>query len=366
MFRRPSVGVAEVMWRWCFGFAGITLAVISFLEFLDTLPVSRGDLLFLSSRQPFLISQAAAHIFRGSGARLVEATILLGTGLAILWMLAGSFGRAATLTGVVEYFRDQEEGGDALRKFVRQRNDGYVRSLLGLNFFRVAVALAAAVGCVGALLLPGIGPAKDLTPGTAFLVFLIVILLVWLAWSLVNWFLSLAAVFVVSDGRDTFGAVSAAADLCRRRAGQVSAVGAWFGLAHFGAFFVASCVVVFPLALAGVVPGWFVLSAVVLITLFYFVVVDFLYVGRLAAYAAIAGWPEMPVLTAPPPPVPDQPRGVEPEPPAAVDQAEVILGDVAASSTRHSALSIQPGASVDKDEVITSDLPEASPPDVGE
>jgi len=115
MFRRPSVGVAEVMWRWCFGFAGITLAVISFLEFLDTLPVSRGDLLFLSSRQPFLISQAAAHIFRGSGARLVEATILLGTGLAILWMLAGSFGRAATLTGVVEYFRDQEEGGDALR-----------------------------------------------------------------------------------------------------------------------------------------------------------------------------------------------------------------------------------------------------------
>jgi len=366
MFRRPSVGFAEVMWRWCFGFAGITLVAISFLEFLDTLPVSHGDLLFLSSRQPLLISQAAAHIFRGSGARLVEATILLGTGLAILWMLAGSFGRVATLTGVVEYFRHRGDAGDALPKFALQRDDGCVRSLLGLNFFRVAVALAAAVGCFGALLLPGIGPAKDLSPGMAFLIFLIVILLVWLAWSLVNWFLSLAAVFVVSDGRDTFGAVSAAADLCRRRGGQVSAVGAWFGLAHFGAFVMASCVVVFPLALAGVAPGWFVLSAVALITLFYFVVVDFLYVGRLAAYVAIAGWPEIPVVTAPPPPVPDQPRGIEPEPPAAVDQAEVILSDVAPSSNRHSALGSQPGASVDKDEVITSELPEASPPDVGE
>src|SRR5438270_10795885 len=105
MFRRPWIGLAEISWRWCFGAAAFALALLSFLEFLDTLPVTRGDLLFLRSRHPYLISQAIAHVLHGSSVRLVGVTILLGIGLTILWMLAGSFGRAATLNGLLEYFR---------------------------------------------------------------------------------------------------------------------------------------------------------------------------------------------------------------------------------------------------------------------
>jgi hypothetical protein len=133
-------------------------------------------------------------------------------------------------------------------------------------------------------------------------------MLVWLAWSAVNWVLSLAAIFVVRDQLDTFAAISALADLCRIHPAPVFAACTWFGLAHFVAFFVASSVVAFPLAFAGVLPAGVVLGGVLFVTLLYFAVVDFLYVGRLAAFVALleAPAPESVVQQSPsiPPPRP--------------------------------------------------------------
>jgi hypothetical protein len=234
-----------------------------------------------------------------------------------------------------------------------------LRSLFGLNFFRVGVTLAAVVGCFGALFLAGAAsPDKDPSPWSALLVFMVVVMLVWLAWSAINWFLSLAAVFVVSRGRDTFGAVASAVDLCQARPGSVFAAGTWFGLTHLAAFFVATSVVMFPLALIGVLPRSVVLSGVLLITLLYFALADFLYVGRLAAYVAIIELPE--VTPMPPPPLlspPRQPTPVSPAPATSIDQDELILSDVLAeASTPQSALSIQPTAGIDRDEPILSDI----------
>ena len=48
-------------------------------------------------------------------------------------------------------------------------------------------------------------------------------------------------------------------------------------------FVVASSAVAFPLGFAEVLPGGMVFGGVLLVTLLYFAVVDFLYVGRLAA-----------------------------------------------------------------------------------
>src|SRR5207248_4611522 len=125
-------------------------------------------------------------------------------------------------------------------------------------------------------------------------------MLVWIAWSVVNWFLSLAAVFVVTEGKDTFAAIAAAVDLCRREAGSFFAAGTWFGLAHVVAFFVATSMVAFPFAFIGVLPGAIVVGGVLLVTLLYFAVVDFLYVGRLGAYVAILELPDAPPVPAAP------------------------------------------------------------------
>src|SRR5271166_3997684 len=287
--RRPSLGLAEIAWRWSFGSACITLLAFSFFEYLDTLPVTPRDLLLMRTRQPALISRAIGHIFSGSGLRLVEVFVVLGIALSAGWIVIAALARAATVKALVAYFQEVNQSSRPGGVPVRCQ----LRSLYALNFLRVAVTLAATAGCVGALLLSHFAsPARHPAPGTAALILLSVAALVWLIWSGMNWLLSLAAVFVVARGRDTFGALASAVALCRDRAGSVFAAGTWFGLAHIAAFVVATTVVAFPLGLAGVLPRSIVFSGVALVTLLYFAVADCLYVGRLASYVGILELPE--------------------------------------------------------------------------
>ncbi len=339
IFRRPSFGLAEIAWRWSFGVAAGLLLTFSFLEYLDTLLVTRGELFLLRTHHPILISQAIAHIFRGSAPRVVVAAIVLALALAVAWIVIASLGRAVTVKALLDYF--QERGAETrpntppLRFWRGREENRRLRSLAGLNFLRVGVTLAAVVGFRGALLLAGFAlPKADPSPGSAVLIFLMLVMFVGLAWSAVNWFLSLAAIFVVGEGRDAFGAVTAAVDLCRCRTGPVFAAATWFGLGHLVAFVLATSVVAFPLAFAGVLPAGVVLGGVLLVTLLYFAVVDFLYMGRLAAYVCVVEGPETPPA-----------HEMAAEPP---------------NGTQHSALSTPPGSRVDPEELILSDIPPAT------
>jgi len=332
IFRQPSLGLAEISWRWSFGFATAALLALSFLEYLDTLPVSKGELFLLRSRQPALISRALAQIFRGSGARAVGGLIVLGLALALAWIFVASLGRAATLKALRGYFEgqtpdpkpDTQSRAPLSLQIPPRRNNGSMGSLIGLNAFRLATALAAAVGCVGAFLLAAAAsPDKDPSPGSATLIFLTVVMLVGFAWMGVNWALSLASIFAANH--DTFGALGTALDLYRRHTGAVLAAGTWFGLAHIVAFILATSVVAFPLALAHVLPAGIVLGGVLLVTLLYFAVVDFLHVGRLASYLYILEGPDaLPTPEVAHPPVGGAPTTVETD----IDRDELILSDV--------------------------------------
>jgi hypothetical protein len=200
----------------------------------------------------------------------------------------------------------------------------------------LGATLAAAVGCLAAFLLSAAASRPpDPAPGSAVLIFLTVTMLVWFAWSTVNWLLSLASIFVLADAEDTFGAIAAAIDLCRARPGSVFAAGTWFGLAHITAFVLATSIVAFPLDFAPYLPTSVVLGGVLLVTLLYFAVADFLYVGRLAAYVAMVEMPDAQVSAAPAsPPVPLAGTRLDPnlQSSPAVDASELILSDVPASS----------------------------------
>ncbi|HUK24800.1 MAG TPA: hypothetical protein VLV49_09480 [Terriglobales bacterium] len=308
MFRRPEIGLAEIAWRWSFGAAVVLLAAFGCLEFLATLPVSGEDLFLLRTRHPFLVSQALAHIFRGSGARAAEAAVLSVLALAAGWIAVASCGRAITLAGLRDYFRQ--------RGAVAGTSRWRLRTLAGLNALRATVALAAGFGGVAGFLLAGaVSPDSDPSPGAAFLVFTTILLLVAAAWLLVNWLLTLAAVMATGEQK-TMEALAGAAGLCRERGGAVAAASTWFGLAHVVALVVASSVVAFPLAFAGVLPAGVVMGGVLLVALMYFFVADFLYVGRLAAYLYIAERPA------------EVPKPLAEAPPSSVDGSELILSDV--------------------------------------
>jgi len=321
MFQRPAFGLAEIAWRWSFGGAAAALAAIAFLEYLDTLTVSRGDLFLLRTRHPALISQAIAHIFRGSAFRVVETIVVLALALAVGWTVIAALGRAVTIESLLEHFRRQsnESGYQAEGKPSRAWSLG---SLLGLNCLRAGAALAAVAGSLAAFILGGSASAtENPSPGAAFLIILGVTSIVWMIWSFLNWILALAPVFVVAQGRNTFEAINAVVELCRSRAGSVFAAGTWFGLAHIAVFFVATTLVGFPLGLAGALPRGVTLGGVLLVTLLYFAAADFLYMGRLAAYVAMVEWPDSTTVES-------RSQRLSTPPRNAVDPGELILSDL--------------------------------------
>src|SRR5271169_3584815 len=95
-FRRPSLTLAEIAWRWTTGATAASLFFFGLFEYLDTLPVTNGELLFLRTRQPYLVGEAIAHILRGTLNRAVLAGLLAAMMLTVLWMVAASVGRIAT------------------------------------------------------------------------------------------------------------------------------------------------------------------------------------------------------------------------------------------------------------------------------
>src|SRR5260370_24271389 len=103
--RRPSLTFAEIAWRWTVGAVAWTLFLFSFIEYLNTLPVSHGDKTLLGTRQPLLIGKAISHILRGSLNRAVLAVLLVVVAIALLWVIVASIGRGVTVRSLLDYFR---------------------------------------------------------------------------------------------------------------------------------------------------------------------------------------------------------------------------------------------------------------------
>src|SRR5258708_36233064 len=109
-FRGPSLTLAEITWRWTVGATAASLLTFGLGEYLRTLPVTNGELLFLRTRHPYLVGEAIAHILRGSLNRAVMAGSLTALTLAVLWIVVASVGRTATVRGLLDYFRRDVAG----------------------------------------------------------------------------------------------------------------------------------------------------------------------------------------------------------------------------------------------------------------
>jgi hypothetical protein len=360
MFRRPSLSLAEIIWRFTFGGAACVLLGLATLAYLDTLPVTRTDLVMLRTGHPVLVSRAMAHIFHGSALRVALVAAILYTALAILWILIASLGRAATLGQLLSHIRQRAHLIRTQLNPAILSDDTHIggvsgthlRSVAALNFLRVALGLAACASCAGALIFASFASTKtDPHPGLVFLLAAGMLFLIWSLWSFLSWFLAAAPIFVVRDGKDALNSLVDTTALFRKRAGPVIAVGGWFGLTHLILLIIASTVVMFPLAFAGVVSPVFVLGAVLLLTLTYFALVDALYIGRLAGYVAIL---EAPPLPPPPPPLPIAPIQ-EPQPRAPelaiIDQTENILSDSSAPLDKQAANSSNTPDQSEKSEI---------------
>ena len=325
-FRRPSLTFAEIAWRWTLGATATSLFLFYCIEYLDTLPVSNADAALLSTRQPVLVGRAIAHILHGSLNRAVVAACLAALALSLLWIIAASLGRLATVRALLAYFRSDVAFN------VSAKNSGAekprpIRALIDLNFLRVAVALSLLLAFAGTAILTGFVSTKaHPRPGLAFMLFLPVAALICVAGWALTWWLSLAGLFAVRDGQDALAALSAAVTFARERMGSVLAVSTWTGLAHLVALSIATTALSFPLAFVQVVPSRLVLAGIILVTLAYFAVADWLYVVRLAGYVCVAEMPDASVVESPIQ-AGSPPGNVFPVE-TAIDRDEPILSDI--------------------------------------
>lgn len=315
IFRRPAIPFAEIAWRWSIAAAAWFLSVFFLTEYIDSLSVNKLDRLLLESRQPVLVWRALERIFHGSAFRFTESGLVLVIALIIGWIIVASLGRVATLKSIT------------LELGIPFAPSGFISPLMGLNFLRAAVAFAAMVGVIGAALIAsGVWASTNLSGVAAVRLWLLVLISIWFTGRLLNWFLSVAAIFVATDSLRAFPAIVAAVRWCRERLGPILATGSFFGLIHGGAFVAAWTAAFMLFSMAGALgpgPTFFFLFAIIAI---YCAIADFLYIGRLTGYLAMIRGEEFAISP------PESIWPVNP-PTSAVDESELILSDVPVPAT---------------------------------
>jgi len=324
-FRRPSLTSAEIAWRWTSGATTAALLGFGFVEYLDSIPVTRANSVLLSTRRPVLVARAITQMLRGTVNRGRLAALLLALALSGLWIIAASIGRLAIVRALIGYFRGDIVCHDRNGIFGRE-GPRTIRALIDLNFLRVILFLAVILALCGTAILAGfISSNAHPRPGLAAALFCGLAALIGISgWNL-NWWLSLAGIFAVRDGEDALCAFCAAVTFFRKHMAAVFVVSTWTGLAHLVAFGVAFTFVSLPLAFIRVAPSRLVIAVAMFVILAYFAVADWLYMARLAGYVFIADMPD-PLLTTSPLPPPFHSAGIVPD--TTIDREELILSDI--------------------------------------
>ena len=271
VWQRPSLAVAETAWRWLYLLAAGGVLLFTVRQVLDAVEISPAELLMAGVSRQLL-----AGIFLSRGLPLLLRTSLIVVpAFAVLWVGIASLSRAATLGLLVaaEPARASEP---------RLRWSG----LVGIHFLRALLALGAVLSWVGALFLclaaiPASAGGENAAAALTIWAFLV--LLLWLAWAMVDWFLQLAPIFAVRDGRSTLAAIADGVALFQSCPTACLTLSAWFGFCRAGLFLMVSTIALISVAAAG--PGSLAGAVLLaLILLAYSAVASWLYVARMAAY----------------------------------------------------------------------------------
>jgi len=327
IIRQPLVMLAELAWRWTLATALLVLGAYSVLLFLHSLPVTDRDMFGLSGVIPALFWQTLAHIFSGSGPKMVRIAIILSVGFSLLWWLAASFGRAATLRVLAQTTTQAQATGESQETISRLR----MRTVFAFNGLRVLLGFTAAMAYVAAFLLAfsASGMSAETGGGTSgaagkfYLLFFPLALLIGTTWSLLSWYLSLAPIVAAatpaysrpspSFAPRAVSSVLDAAMLCRRQPAQFAWVGFVLGCLRLALYAAAWFVLLAIVGLLAALPGGIVLGVLLLLALLYSLVSTAVNLVRVAAYLRIVEW-DAEAQAAPPPLIVEPPIATPPAP----------------------------------------------------
>jgi hypothetical protein len=263
--------LVEILWRWSFGLLACLLVFAVGLMLLGPLSIGDSWTTAWSSRDPRRIGGMIFITLSLLGNKTVIAAIAVPILIALLWTILSALGRNITVKRL-------RAGVTSLR----------FRSILALQLLRAfftwfcAVLMIAAI--VGEALIAIRGSKPDL-----FLYYLMVmpsVLLISSLWLVINWYLSMAVLFG-REGQSFRGAFRQARQTVGLQRSDFAGTGFVFLLFRIVVLLVAVAICGLTSKMAGSAPQTY-FTLVMIVSLAYFVVSDFLYMSRMAAYLALA------------------------------------------------------------------------------
>jgi hypothetical protein len=269
--RDPAIFLVEILWRWSFALLACLLVTGVGLMLLGPLHVGKAWDTALGSRDPQRIGQLLVAIVLLLGVKLVIAAVAVPLAIALLWSILAALGRFVTVKRL-------RAGLTSLR----------FRTVLALQLLRGFISWFSLVllfaTAFGEALVATHGPQPDLL--LYYLMMLPSVILISAFWLTVNWYLSLAAIFG-REGQSFRGALRQARQTVRQQRSDFAGTGFVFLIFRTVILLIAAAICGLTSGMAGTAPqSYFVLLMVV--SLAYFVVADFLYMARMAAYLALA------------------------------------------------------------------------------
>jgi len=269
--RDPAIFLVEILWRWSFAVLACMLVAGVGMMLLGPLHVGKAWDTAWSSRDPQRIGQFLVVIVLLLGTKLIIVAIAVPLAIALLWSILSALGRFVTVKRL-------RSGLTSLR----------FRTVFALQLLRGLVSWFALI----LLFATTLGEALIATRGTQpdlvlyYLMVMPSVVLIGASWLILNWYLSLAAIFG-REGQSVRGAFRQARQTVRQQRSDFAGTGFVFLLFRTIILLIALAICGLTSGMAGTAPqSYFVLLMVV--SLAYFAVADFFYMARMAAYLALA------------------------------------------------------------------------------
>lgn len=241
---------------------------------LSSVPVSDGDIAALRGRDSVLIAAAALHIWQGSGTHLLDVFLIVAAASSLLWLLASAIGRIVTLEPLLP---------EVKRNYV---------GVFALSFLRVLWAWFGIALCLAVIVASSFA-AAEVSDNAAhpnfvlyFLLLAIGLPIVLMVWGALNWYLSLAPIFCLREGKRAFDSLGEAMREAGRRRREFWSISARYAVPRLLALVLL--IVLAALAAAGL-NQMSAIVVIVLLSLAYFALTDFFYIARMAAYIGLLG-----------------------------------------------------------------------------
>ena len=276
--RTPGLLAMELLWRWSFGLGVLGLLLTAWTRLRPVLMLDEAELRTLDTSNPVTLASQIVALFEPYAPLLLRVALWVAAGAALLWIVTATVGRTVITRALV---RNEMPTDVANQAKASSRWPAHAI----LHAARVLMLLIPAIGYLAGVLLASLAGGTE-NPISAAILVLTPFFTACVLWSLVNWVLSLAPLFVEREGLGALDAIVAALNFVQRRRTELASIAQWNGALRTVVAVALTVLGAATLSAGG--PLWLRVALVALETLAYLVLSDWLLLARLAAYAQVA------------------------------------------------------------------------------